>query len=104
MVDGQLTEFRNLIHALNAAPAERPFVTAWIDEDEQETVTFGEFRRRACMQAEALRGHGLSAGDRVVIIMPQGIAAMASFVRATMLHAVPAFLAYPNFKFDPAKY
>ncbi len=99
-----MTEFRNLIHALNAAPAERPFVTAWIDEDEQETVTFGEFRRRACMQAEALRGHGLSAGDRVVIIMPQGIAAMASFVGATMLHAVPAFLAYPNFKFDPAKY
>ena len=51
-----------------------------------------------------LRDHGVTAGDRVVIIMPQGIPAMTTFVGAMMLGAVPAFLAYPNFKIEPAKY
>jgi acyl-CoA synthetase (AMP-forming)/AMP-acid ligase II len=40
----------------------------------------------------------------VVIIMPQGIPAMTSFVGAMMLGAVPTFLAYPNFKIEPSKY
>jgi acyl-CoA synthetase (AMP-forming)/AMP-acid ligase II len=99
-----VNKFRTLIDALNAAPGERPFVTAWIDEDEHEEVTFAEFRRRARVQAALLRDHGVSAGDRVVVIMPQGIAAMTTFVGAMMLGAVPAILAYPNFKVEPAKY
>jgi len=96
--------FANLIDALNAAPADRPFITAWIDEDESENVTFAEFRQRARWEAERLRESGLTAGDRVVIIMPQGIPAMTTFVAAMMMGAVPAFLAYPNFKVEPAKY
>jgi len=96
--------FANLIDALDAAPGDRPFVTAWIDEDERETVTFAEFRHRALVEAGALREHGLMVGDRVVIIMPQGIPAMTTFVAAMMLGAVPAFLAYPNFKVEPSKY
>ena len=36
--------------------------------------------------------------------MPQGIAAMTTFVGAMMLGAVPAFLAYPNFKVEASKY
>jgi acyl-CoA synthetase (AMP-forming)/AMP-acid ligase II len=96
--------FANLIAALEAAPAEKEFVTFWIDEDERESVTFGEFRRRAWIAAESLRQRGLNSGDRVVIIMPQGIAAMTAFVAAMMLGAVPAFLAYPNFKIEPSKY
>jgi len=79
-------------------------VTAWIDEDEHETVTFAEFRRRARMEAGALQDHGLMAGDRVVIIMPQGIPAMTTFAAAMIVGAVPAFLAYPNFKVEPSKY
>ncbi|MGP0019572.1 MAG: AMP-binding protein [Candidatus Sulfotelmatobacter sp.] len=97
-------QFRNLIAALDAAPSGCRFVTAWIDEDERETVTFGEFRRRARGQAAVLRKHGVTAGDRVVIIMPQGIPAMAAFVGAMMLGAAPTFLAYPNFKIEPDKY
>jgi acyl-CoA synthetase (AMP-forming)/AMP-acid ligase II len=96
--------FANLIDALEAAPADRPFITAWIDEDESESVTFGEFRQRAQAKAAALRQSGLAFGDRVVIIMPQGIPAMTTFVGAMMMGAVPAFLAYPNFKVEPAKY
>jgi acyl-CoA synthetase (AMP-forming)/AMP-acid ligase II len=96
--------FRTLIDALNAAPAQREFITSWIDEDERETVNFGEFRRRARQQAVLLRQYDVAVGDRVVIIMPQGIPAMTVFVGAMMLGAVPTFLAYPNFKVEPAKY
>jgi fatty-acyl-CoA synthase len=96
--------YANLIEALDAAPADRPFITAWIDEDESERVTFAEFRQRARVEVEFLRTSGLRPGDRVVIIMPQGISAMTTFVAAMMIGAVPAFLAYPNFKVEPAKY
>jgi len=46
----------------------------------------------------------VNVGDRVIIIMPQSISAMTTFVGAMMLGAVPAFLAYPNFKVEASKY
>jgi fatty-acyl-CoA synthase len=101
---GREDKIMNLIGALEAAPADSPFITEWASEDEQETVTFGEFRGRARCQAGVLRAHGVESGDRVVVIMPQGISAMTVFVGAMMLGAVPAFLAYPNIKIEPAKY
>jgi acyl-CoA synthetase (AMP-forming)/AMP-acid ligase II len=101
---GSMTGFRNLIDALRAAPGDRPFVTAWIDEDEQETLTFAEFRRRARSQAKVLCEQDVNSGDRVIILMPQGIPAMTTFVGAMMLGAVPAFVAYPNFKVEASKY
>jgi fatty-acyl-CoA synthase len=102
--DGNVNRFRNLLEALEAAPADRPFVTAWIDEDERETVTFAEFRERARLQEKILREHGVTPGDRVIVIMPQGVPAMTAFVGAMMSGAVPAFLAYPNFKVEASKY
>jgi fatty-acyl-CoA synthase len=99
-----MMKFRTLIGALQSAPSDKSFVTSWIDEDEQRTISFGEFRRQAGTQAASLVGNGVAAGDRVIIIMPQGIPAMTAFVGAMMLGAVPAFLAYPNFKVDPGKY
>jgi fatty-acyl-CoA synthase len=101
---GNVIQFRNLIDALDAAPADRPFVTAWIDEDERASVTFAQFRERARSQAKVLRVQGVGAGDRVIVIMPQGISAMTTFIGAMMLGAVPAFLAYPNFKVESSKY
>ena len=98
------TKYRTLVDALYAAPDDRRFVTAWIDEDEEESVTFGEFRRRAQAQAATLQEHGVEAGDRVILILPQGIPLMAAFAGAMLLGAAPAILAYPNFKVDPAKY
>ena len=97
-------KFDNLIAALEAAAENSPFITFWVDEDERETVTFGEFRHRARLHAAVLREQGIDSCDRVVILMPQSITAMVSFAAAMMLGAVPAFLAYPNFKVDPAKY
>ncbi len=99
-----MKQFCTLIDALYSAPPDRPFITYWIDEDEHETVTFGEFRQRAQSQAALLRAHDVGVGDRVIIIMPQGITSMAVFAAAMMLGAVPAFLAYPNFKIEPSKY
>ena len=99
-----MLRYRNLIDALDEAPANRPFITAWIDEDEREMVTFAEFRRRARLQAGVLRRNGVATNDRVVVLMPQSIAAVTTFVGAMMLGAVPTFLAYPNFKVEPAKY
>jgi fatty-acyl-CoA synthase len=95
---------RTLIDALDTAPGDRPFVTAWINEDEQETVTFAEFRRRARLQGGILRAQGVNRGDRVIIIMPQGIPTMTVFAGAMMLGALPALIAYPNSKFEPSKY
>lgn len=100
----RVPRYLNLIAALNAAPRERPFITYWVSEDEQEAVTFGDFRDRARQQAGALRAKGVNRGDPVVIIMPQGIPAMTVFAGAMVLGAVPAFLAYPNYKVEPAKY
>ena len=99
-----MLRYRNLIEALNAAPANKPFITFWIDEDTQETVTFGEFRKRARQQSSLLQSQRITRGDRVIIIMPQGIAAMVAFVGTMMLGGVPAFLAYPNDKVEPSKY
>ena len=100
----ELLPYSNLIEALEAAPADCPFITFWIDEDEYETVTFGEFRRRSSEEALVLRAEGVGDGDRVVLIMPQGVAAMAAFAGGMMLGAIPSFLAYPNFKVEPSKY
>jgi fatty-acyl-CoA synthase len=97
-------KFNNLIQALEAAPPDRVFVTSWIDEDESVAVTFADFRGRARSLALRLRESDVQAGDRVLIVMPQGIAGMAAFAGAMMLGAVPAFLAYPNFKIAPDKY
>ena len=99
-----MLRYQNLIEALEAAPGDRRFITFWVDEDEQESVTFAEFRRRARIQALVLREQGAICGDRIVIIMPQGIPAMTVFAGAMMLGAVPAFLAYPNEKVEASKY
>ena len=101
---GAVSGYANLIDALEAAPADRDFVTHWVDEDERETVSFGGFRRRARAQASLFRERGLADGDKVVLLMPQTISAMTAFAGAMMLGAVPAFLAYPNFKVESSKY
>ena len=93
-----------LIHALFAAPPENPFITEWNDEDDIRVVTFGEFIRLAKLQAAEFLAQGLLAGDRIILIMPQGIPLMTAFAGAMILGAIPAILAYPNFKADPDKY
>jgi acyl-CoA synthetase (AMP-forming)/AMP-acid ligase II len=95
---------RNLLDYLSAAPADRPFVTEWHDSDDCRTLTFEQVRAQAAAQAGRLQQEGIRTGDRVIIVMPQTIEAVAAFLGVMMLGAVPAFLAYPNFKVEPGKY
>src|SRR3979490_2297080 len=96
--------FRTLPDALFAAPADKCFVTMWKGEDDVESVTFGEFTRLALMQAGHLRSQDVGVGDTIILLMSQSIPLMAVFAGAMILGAVPAILAYPNFKIEPAKY
>jgi acyl-CoA synthetase (AMP-forming)/AMP-acid ligase II len=96
--------YRTLLDALEAAPADRPFVLEWHDADDHQSVTFGDFRRRASQHACFLKKQGVRCGDRVALVMPQGITLMAAFIGSMSLGALPAILAYPNMKVDSAKY
>jgi len=96
--------FDTLVGALAAAPAEKPFVTMWKGDAGIQTRTFGAFREEAKGHAEYLRSHGIKNGDTIILIMPQGIPLMAAFVGAMLIGAIPAILAYPNYKVEPAKY
>src|SRR4051812_43416627 len=93
-----------LVEALLEAPRDRAFVTMWNNEEDVRSVTFGEFISLSQGAAEQFREHGLKQGDTVILIMPQGIDLMAAFAGAMMIGAVPAILAYPNFKVEPSKY
>lgn len=95
---------RTLVEALLAAPHDRPFVTMWHSPSRQESLTFGAFIAAAQAQAAGLRAQGIGPGDRVVLILPPGVPLLTLFVGALWVGAVPAILAYPNFKVEPAKY
>ena len=97
-------DFGTLLETLAAAPANKPFVTMWKSETDVKRKTFGEFREQARAHAQYFRSLGIDNGDRIILIMPQGIELMAAFVGAMILGAIPAILAYPNFKVEPAKY
>lgn len=100
----QLVTYQTLLDALEAAPAQRTFATMWNDEDDIQSITFGEFRRNAQRQAAYLQGNGMAEGQTVVLIMPQGILLMTAFAAVMLAGGIPAILAYPNFKIEPAKY
>jgi fatty-acyl-CoA synthase len=97
-------DFETLVEVLAVAPASKPFVTMWKSEADVKKKTFGEFREQARAHAQYFRSLGVNNGDRIILIMPQGIELMAAFVGAMLLGAIPAILAYPNFKVEPAKY
>jgi acyl-CoA synthetase (AMP-forming)/AMP-acid ligase II len=96
--------YSTLPEALLRAQDDAQFVTMWHADDDFETVTFGKFKRMAVGQAAYLRENGVGLRDTVVLVQPQGIDLMATFAGALLIGAVPAILAYPTFKVDPAKY
>jgi acyl-CoA synthetase (AMP-forming)/AMP-acid ligase II len=95
---------QTLLDALWEAPAEADFVTVWNGDGDEERLNFGNFRHWAQAQAVQLRKHGARCEDRIILIMPQGTPLMTTFAGAMMLGAIPAILAYPNFKVEPVKY
>ena len=97
-------DFRTISDALFDAPEDKNFVTFWKNEDEVESVTFGEFRKQALAQAGYLLSQGIERQNIIILIMQQGIPLMTAFVGAMLVGAVPAILAYPNFKIEPSKF
>ncbi len=97
-------QYQTLVEALLAAPADREFVTMYRDDDDISSITFGEFVDKARRQAAQYVQEGVQRGDRIIVIMPQGIDLMISFAAAMLVGAIPAILAYPNFKIEPTKY
>jgi PAS domain S-box-containing protein len=97
-------KFTTLVAALLEAPPQRIFITEYKDEENISAVNFEQFIYVAQIHAEELRSQGVQVGDRVILLLPQGVQLMAAFAGAMFLGAVPAILAYPNFKVDPAKY
>jgi PAS domain S-box-containing protein len=99
-----MRQYHSLVEALINAPPHRQFITMWHDDHNVQTVTFGQFIHSAKLAAAELRAEGVRDGDTVILVMPQGIPLVVSFAGAMLLGAVPAILAYPNFKADPHKY
>src|SRR3990167_1484349 len=97
-------KYSTLIEALREAPPNKPFVTLWHDDNDIETVTFGDFIRLAEAKALQLIRLGIGKGDIVILIHPQDINVMAAFAGTMMIGAIPSILAYPNFKVEPSKY
>jgi len=93
-----------ILGGLLQAHADRDFVTMWKSEDEVQSITFGEFTKRALVHASYLLSQGIKPRETVVLIMPQCIPLMIAFVGAMLAGAVPAILAYPTFKIEPTKY
>ena len=85
--------FRAIPEALEAAPGSEPFVTMWKSEEEEQTVTFSEFRALVSEKAAFLREHGVTSADTVILVMPQGISLMAVFVAAMYVGAIPTIVA-----------
>jgi fatty-acyl-CoA synthase len=96
--------FDTLVEALVSAPPEKLFITMWRDDDDIDEVTFGDFLRMAKAQAADFHARGVQPGEKIILILPQGISLMAAFAGAMLCGAAPAILAYPNFKVDPMKY
>lgn len=96
--------YRTLVETLVSAPHEKKFVTMWHGDGDERSITFREFRLQAEAYSELFGKEGAQSGDRVILIMRQGIDLMAAFVGAMLCGAVPAIVAYPNFKIEPAKY
>lgn len=57
-------------------------------EDGALCVTYAELRERSATQAAALERAGVSRGDRVAILLPRGVDALAAFFGAQMVGAV----------------
>ncbi|HWQ53915.1 MAG TPA: acyl--CoA ligase [Bryobacteraceae bacterium] len=87
-----------LLQTLGAANAGR---TAIVLPDTGERVNYGELRERVRAMASGLRANGIGPGDRVAIALPNGLAAIVSFLAASLAGtAAPLNPAYRHEEFS----
>lgn len=69
---------------------DRPFVTFLADGDRDERrLSFGQLRTRALAIAGALAQRGLVPGDRVLIMLPSGLAFVETFLGISLAGMIP---------------
>src|SRR5690606_38458132 len=54
------------------AEPDRPALFAYRPEGQADVLSYGELARRSNAFANALRRHGVTCGDRVALLLPQG--------------------------------
>ena len=101
-----LTSSGDLLDAISKVAPDSPFATFYGPDPAvpEEIVSHGDFCVLARKFGALYRQSGVNPGDTVVLVMQQGVSLMAAFAGALWVGAVPAILAYPNFKLDPTKY
>src|SRR5713101_5226874 len=70
-----------LLELLRAAPAER---TAVVLPEAGIRVTYQSLREQVLTMADALAAAGISRGDRVATVLPNGLPAIVSFLAASI--------------------
>src|SRR6202158_3988661 len=73
-------------HFVDAPAASHPGRTAIVGEPRE--VTYGELAALANRAGKALRAHGVSRGDRVLIVLPDSAEVVAAFFGAAKIGAV----------------
>ena len=65
--------------------------------DRDESLSFGELRQRVCDAMDRFAAHGMSAGDRVAVMMPRRVEAVVSMLAIMAMDAayVPLDLRWP---------
>jgi acyl-CoA synthetase (AMP-forming)/AMP-acid ligase II len=91
----KMSDPRTLLEVLDAADGRR---SAIILPDSGRRVTYDALRRQVRAMANALRGAGISGGDRVAIALPNGLEAVAAFLAASV--AGTAAPLNPGYKFE----
>jgi len=65
-----------------------PSLDAIVDVDKQQTFSFGALNARSCRTANALSGLGIRKGDRVALLMMNGVEFIESFFALAKIGAV----------------
>jgi acetyl-CoA synthetase len=71
-----------------AADPDRPAVIEVRPDDSTDILTFGQLRERSNRLANALRARGIGPGDRVAVLLQQGVAVPIAHVAIYKLGAV----------------
>ncbi len=76
---------------------DRPHLKVWISQDHQEQITYGELHEDALKVAHGLISLGVSAGDRVAIMLGTSREYFQSFIGTLYAGAIPVPI-YPPFR------
>ena len=78
----------NYVDQVLRAPADAPAVVAIDDAGTRDEVTYGQLSERVGAAAAGLAALGVSRGDRVAAVLPNGLPAIVGFLAAASLGAI----------------